>query len=135
MEMAVFYSKGGQYGAEPCFVSAKQSFETVVASSRSETLNIPCKPPNLHASCDAAGFLNPFAQRLLNFNGVRNSSALAKGTPQQMVAGNLVLVVRPLRVAKLTAKDNGLCSKPEQQAKQPLALDPKAPWVLATTAR
>ena len=35
MEMAVFYSKEQQYGAEPCFASAKQSFETVVASSRS----------------------------------------------------------------------------------------------------
>ena len=68
MEMAVFYSKEKQYGAEPCFVSAKQSFETVVANSRSETLDIPCKPPNLHASCDAAGFLNPFAQRLLSYN-------------------------------------------------------------------
>ena len=53
MEMAVFYSKGGQYGAGPCFASAKQSFETVVASSRSETLNIPCKPPNLHVSWGA----------------------------------------------------------------------------------
>ena len=45
MEMAVFYSKEKQYGAQPCFVSAKQSFEAVVANSRSETLNIPCKPP------------------------------------------------------------------------------------------
>ena len=53
--------------------SAKQSFEDVVANSRIETLDIPCKPPNLHASCDAAGFLNPFAQRLLSYNGATDA--------------------------------------------------------------
>jgi len=38
MEMAVFYSKEKQYGAEPCFVSAKQSFETVVAKTAAAKL-------------------------------------------------------------------------------------------------
>ena len=60
---------------------------------------------------------------------------MAKSTLQQIIAINVVVVVRPLGVAKLTAKDDGLCSKPEQQAQQALALDPKFPWVLATPAR
>ena len=87
MEMAVFYSKEEQYGAEPCFASSKQSFETVVANSRSETLNIPCKPLNLHASCDAAGYFSLFCPTFIELqlgqkqshDGERHAAANGRG--------------------------------------------------------
>ena len=91
-------------------------------------------PLTLYTIPGAADFAI-LANFLLNYNGVRKSPALAKGTPQQVATVNLAVVVRPLGVAKLTAKNDGPCSKPEQQAQQALALNPKAPCVLATPAR
>ena len=91
-------------------------------------------PFALYAIAGAADFAI-LAIFLLNYNGVRNSPALAKGTPQQVAAVHLAVVVRPLGVAKLTARDDGPCSKPKQQAQLALELDPKFPWVLATPAR
>ena len=92
----VFYSKEEQCGAEPCFAPAKQSFETVVANSRSETLNIPCKSPNLHASCDAAGYFSLFCPTFIELQLGQKQSRDSERHAAANGRGNMVFVVWPL---------------------------------------